>query len=86
MRGIYALALTIAATMVPLTPALTAKAADEATVNPKDRIVCKRTQQTGTRFKKEICKTVAQWEAMTEQHRRDVSEMVDRPQIEIRRE
>lgn len=86
MRGINIVALAAAVSLLPSLPVLAADPADEATVNAKDRIVCKRAQRTGTRFKKETCKTVAQWEAMAEQHRRDLSETVNRPQVEIRRD
>ncbi|HZG32434.1 hypothetical protein EAO27_17340 [Sphingopyxis sp. YF1] len=78
--------------VVPLLAGAPAIASDSAgsteaaKANPKDRMVCKRTQQTGTRFKKEVCKTAGQWDAIAEQHRRDLSETVDRPQVEIRRE
>lgn len=51
----------------------------------KERLICKRQQSTGTRFATRICKTPAQWEAISEQHRRDMKEMIDRPQIEVRR-
>ena len=63
------------------------KSGDEAVaVNPKDKMVCKRTQRTGTRFYDKICKTAGQWDAIAEEHRRNLSETVDRPQVEIRRE
>ncbi len=53
---------------------------------PEDRIVCKRRQETGTRFFSKVCRTVRQWEEMAEEHRRAIGAVVDRPQIEIRRE
>ncbi len=76
----------VAATLLHSAPAFAEKNSDAAVVNPKDRMVCKRTQRTGTRFQTKVCKTAGQWDAIAEQHRRDVSEMVDRPQVEIRRE
>lgn len=48
-----------------------------------DKMICKYRLQTGTRFKTKICKTVAQWEEMAEQHRAGAKELVDRPQILI---
>jgi len=78
-----------AATLFAGAPAIASDAVsstEAAKTNPKDRMVCKRTQQTGTRFKKQVCKTAGQWDAIAEQHRRDLSETVDRPQVEIRRE
>jgi hypothetical protein len=50
-----------------------------------DRIICKKDAKTGTRFQRRLCATKAQWEKMTEQQKRDYSEMRDRPQIEIGR-
>jgi hypothetical protein len=54
--------------------------------NSDDRMVCKRQKKTGTRFESKTCKTAAQWETMAEQNRRDAAEMVNRPQVEIRRD
>lgn len=85
MRTIFC-TVVVAAALLQSAPALAEKDSDAAVVNPKDRMVCKRTQRTGTRFQTKVCKTAGQWEAIAEQHRRDVSEMVDRPQVEIRRE
>jgi len=52
----------------------------------EERVICKSKAKTGTRFKTKTCRTVAQWDQMAEQHRRDAAETIDRPQIEIRRE
>lgn len=82
----FKLMILAAALTVPVLPAAALEPAEAPAVNPKDKVVCKRAQRTGTRFKKETCKTVAQWEALTEQHRRDLSETVNRPQVEIRRD
>lgn len=54
-------------------------------LKPEDKMVCKRRQETGTRFFAKVCRTARQWEEMAEQHRRALGEMADRPQIEIRR-
>lgn len=48
-----------------------------------DKIVCKQRRQTGTRFTKKTCKTVAEWEAIAENHRAGLKELVDRPQIKV---
>lgn len=48
-----------------------------------DRMVCKYSLQTGTRFKTKTCKTAAEWEAMAEEHRNGLKDMVDRPQIKV---
>ena len=37
--------------------------------------VCKRTQQTGTRFKKKICLTQEQWDGMADASKRSASEV-----------
>lgn len=49
------------------------------------KMICKHKQQTGTRFKIRTCMTAAQWEEMAENNRANLKEMVDRPQIEIRK-
>lgn len=86
MRGTYLLTLFAAATLLPAGPALAGGNTDGAiAVDPKDKLVCKRTQATGSRFYKQICKTAAQWDAMAEQQKRDLREHIDRPQVEIRR-
>ncbi len=87
MRRIHLLALSVATSLLPASAVFAfAPSEDVAAVNPKDRMVCKRTQRTGTRFYDKICKTAGQWDAISEEHRRNLKETVDRPQIEIRRE
>jgi hypothetical protein len=44
-----------------------------------DKLVCKDKARTGTRFPAKMCRTRAQWEQITLQHRREASEMIDRP-------
>lgn len=81
MRGLQLLALAAAASLLPATAALAqAAGGEEAAVNPKDKMVCKRTQRTGTRFYDQTCKTVGQWEAIAEESRRNLSEQTNRPQ------
>ena len=63
---------------------VSAQAGSTATT-PEDRVVCKYQTATGTKFKTKICKTHKEWEAMREQNRRDLKEMIDRPVIEDRR-
>lgn len=76
MRSMFALLLPLAlAAPAPVT------AKDDAS----ERMICKYRQETGTRFKTKVCKTAAQWEEMAEQNRAGLKELVDRPQIEIRR-
>lgn len=45
------------------------------------RVVCKKQKATGTRFEKKTCMTARQWEATREQNRRDLKEMIDRPEV-----
>ena len=51
--------------------------------NADTTIVCKYQIKTGTRFKRKTCRTPAQWDAITENSRQTVKEIVDRPQIKI---
>jgi hypothetical protein len=67
-----------------LVSAVPAQAGSTAST-PEDRVVCKYEVSTGTKFKTKTCKTHKQWEAMREQNRRDLKEMIDRPVIETRR-
>jgi len=86
MRGINLLSLAMATSLLSVMPASAAGSVDEtATVNAKDKMVCKRTQRTGTRFYSQICKTAGQWEALAEQQKRDAREMIDRPQVNIQK-
>lgn len=87
MRGIRLWAIAIAVSVLPVAPGYASSSSNDApAVDAKDKMICKRTQRTGTRFHSKICKTAAQWEALTEQHKRDMAETVNRPQVEIRRE
>lgn len=84
MRTIFC-TVVVAAALLQSAPALAEKDSDATVVNPKDRMVCKRTQRTGTRFDTKVCKTAGQWEAIAEEHRRNVGELANRPIIETRR-
>lgn len=86
MHGTSLLSLAVVAALLPAVPVAASAGKEEAGADPRDRMVCKRTQRTGTRFYDKICKTAAQWDAIAEEHRRNLSETVNRPQIEIRRE
>lgn len=88
MRGIHVLSLSAAAWLLSAAPALAAVSVDAtATADAtKDKMICKRTQRTGTRFYTKVCKTAGQWEALAEQHKRDAREMIDRPQVNIQRD
>ena len=87
MRGIRLVAIAIAGAAIPVAPGYASSPdTDAPAVEANDKMICKRTQRTGTRFYSKICKTVAQWDALAEQHKRDMAETVNRPQVEIRRE
>ena len=53
--------------------------------NEEERIICKTAKREGSRVLRRLCATKARWEKMTEQQKRDYSEVRDRPQIEIGR-
>jgi hypothetical protein len=86
MRGIHVLSLAAVASLLPIIPTFAAPVDQPVADGAKDKMICKQTQRTGTRFYTKVCKTAGQWEALAEQHKRDAREMVDRPQVEIRRE
>ncbi len=46
-----------------------------------NRLVCRETARTGTRFARRVCKTAAEWRAIEEQSQRDLGEMRDRPAL-----
>lgn len=50
---------------------------------PAERVVCKYEARTGTRFKKHICHTRGEWEAMAAAAQRNAHEMADRPRIPL---
>lgn len=51
----------------------------------EDKVICKHSRQTGTRFTKKICKTALQWDRIADENRAAASEMVNRPQISTER-
>ncbi len=78
MRGVSTL-LILAVAMLPVA------ASAEDKPKPDDRMICKREKKTGTRFTTKICKTAAQWEAISEAAYRATGEMMNRPQTDMRR-
>lgn len=62
-----------------------ASAAAEPTKNGKAEMVCKTKAKTGTRFPSKTCYTREQWDAMSEQNKRDAKDLIERPIIETRR-
>ncbi|WP_339706789.1 hypothetical protein [uncultured Sphingosinicella sp.] len=53
--------------------------------NENDRIICKSSPKTGTRFGSKTCMTAREWEEVAENHRRAAAEMIDRAIIDTRR-
>ncbi len=47
-------------------PDPSAKAAPEAAVKDEDKVVCRRTAITGSKFKKKICATRKEWAALSQ--------------------
>jgi hypothetical protein len=80
------LVIATLAVSVPIQSPLyaTSEGADAADAGQK--IICKERRKTGTRFTTRTCKTAAQWDKMAEEHRANAREMIDRPQVEIRRD
>jgi hypothetical protein len=52
----------------------------------RNQVVCNREGHTGTRFRKKVCRTKAQLESISEQHKRDAKEMIDRPIVNTGRD
>lgn len=70
----------VLACAICVTPAAAGVAAPE---KAGDRVVCKTQRKTGTRLGSRICRTVDQWERITEENRRTAHELIDRPSIKI---
>jgi hypothetical protein len=83
MRIFLAMAAVVLA--FPVSSAVHAKAGASEAADAGEKIICKERRKTGTRFTTKTCKTAAQWEKMSEEHRASAKEMVDRPQIDIQR-
>lgn len=58
----------------------------KAAAHDGQQLVCKSQARANSRLPKKTCMTKGQWEDMAEQSKRDAKEMIDRPQIEIRRD
>lgn len=73
----------LTAILTPLAVPVQVGAAGSSTApgTGQDRVVCREMMRTGTRFKSKTCRTVAQWEKMTEENRKTASELIDRPFI-----
>lgn len=50
---------------------------------PEERIVCRYEARTGTRFKKRICHSQKELDALSESAQRKAHEMTDRPVIPL---
>lgn len=82
MRIMALTAMIVALAASAATPSL----AEEKSDKPEEKMVCKRMQQTGTRFASRTCHTAAEWDKIAEEHRRAMAETINRPMIEIRKE
>lgn len=58
----------------------------EDAASKKNEVVCKFQTGTNTRFKKKTCMTIAEWDRMAEQNKRNYGETRDRPVIDITRD
>lgn len=85
MRNIGAVAIFIASIALVSGQAVAESATAEAQKeDPRDRVICKSTINTGTRFKSKVCHTAAQWDKIAVESRRAATEM-NGPVIETRR-
>lgn len=50
-----------------------------------DKLICKKEAKTGTRFPTKICHTRAEWDAISEQNKRDFKDALDGPRVDTRR-
>jgi hypothetical protein len=80
MLKTFRLALILASFVGASTLAAAASAPEQKS-KEGDRIICKRQAPTGTRFAKKTCRSKKELEEIAEQHKRDASEMVNRPVV-----
>lgn len=67
-------AIAMAAIAIVTTPLSAQGNPSKPAESPKDKVVCKSALQTGTRFPKKTCHTVAQWDIIAEENRRTFQE------------
>lgn len=78
-RMLPLLALLLAGTPVLAAETVTAPAAAKPDPKGPDAIRCRRLEVTGSLVKKEkICKTNAEWTAISDQQRRDGADLIER--------
>lgn len=53
----------------------------EAEAKKRERVICRTTMATGSRFEKRQCKTAAEWEEMAEKHKEGWQEVLSKPTI-----
>jgi hypothetical protein len=74
------------ALLVSTPPALAGFFSDPGAESAKDRVVCKHRRKSGnTRFSERTCRTAREWEQISEAAKSNAAELVNRPQIEIRK-
>ena len=83
MRKPILFLISAVAVSLPAVPSLYAQTS--AVSDPKNKTVCKGRQRTGTRFAGRTCRTVREWDEIEEQNKRGAAELINRPQIEIRK-
>ena len=62
-------------------PAAANDADKQAKEAKKDRVVCRTTMITGSRFEQRTCKTAAQWEEQAEKHKDRWREELSKPVV-----
>ena len=72
------LILSAAALLLAASAGAGSGASSRAADNP-NKLVCKNKATTGTRFPTRICHSLAQWEEIAEQSKRDARAMIDKP-------
>jgi Spy/CpxP family protein refolding chaperone len=63
------------------TASIPAHANEQKPNDPKKQTICKSHPKTNSRFQERTCYTREQWDQMTEQNKRNASEMIDRPYV-----
>ena len=74
--------VSCAALALLLAPQVAAQQVSTSAKQPKankDRVVCRTTMITGTRFEKRACKTASEWQEQEELHKERWREQLSRP-------
>ena len=80
MRHVIVTCTALALFIAPQAAAQTVSAgAKEQKAAKKDRVICRTTMVTGSRFEKRACKTLAEWEEQEENAKEKWREQLARP-------